>query len=112
MICKSKINAHINYLSDHVAEFPYGGPVNFLYFIFKKQYLRNQVTIDVSKKELEYEDLILKDTILSLDMDLLDIIKTLPNYKNGVFTIEKIDSIVSTGQDLIIFLESNSRKIL
>lgn len=133
LILKSKINSHINYLSEHLLAFPYGGPINYIVYFFTKKYFSNSAKKRSETLELDYQDAILKDTILSLEKDFLNEANQLLNVKEEKIVTDRlfnkalkpqqnqktiflnqtsIDTIVSISSSLIAHLENNTRKML
>ncbi len=132
LILKSKINSHINYLSEHLLAFPYGGPINYIYYFITKKYYSKKDKEHSEQLELEYQDAIIKDTILSLEKvfintenQLLSIKKYENDSFNNIFNNSfknkdddklillnqsSIDTIISISSSLIAHLEENTQK--
>ncbi|OTG65938.1 hypothetical protein [Acinetobacter silvestris] len=136
IVLKAKINSHLNYLSEYLYAFPYGGPLNYFIFFCTKKYFSNDAKEKSDALELEYQENILDDTILSLEKNLVNNNKKLLPYSthntqkdilfnNDIKKIYKmknnhiihldqksIDKIISLSTNLISHLEDNTRKML
>lgn len=111
-ILKSKINAHLNYLTEYLNEFPYGGPVNFACFFLFGFYIFGEQKKVASLIELEYQDLVTDETILSLEQDFLDgITKKELDANINELNLKSIDFIINKGLKLQAHLETSSRKM-
>ena len=111
-ILKSKINAHLNYLTEYLNEFPYGGPINFAWYFVFDHYLFQKPKQKASTIEMEYQELITDETILSLEQDFLDgKVKKELDSNIKPLNFESIDLIINKGVKLIAHLEINSRKM-
>lgn len=111
-ILKSKINAHLNYLTEYLNEFPYGGPINFVWFFLFDHYLFEEPRRLASTIELEYQELITDETILSLEINFLDgKIKIKSDDDLRYLDLQSIDLIINKGLKLQVHLEENSRKM-
>jgi hypothetical protein len=110
---KNKINAHINYTQEYILGFPYGGPLNHVYFLLFKHYLFPQPKKEIEDLEFTYQELILNDTVLSLEKEFIEDKKLKPLDDHTLkLDQEAIDNIVATSRALLEHLEDNSRKIL
>jgi len=106
LILRAKVNNHLDYLNAQIEAFPYGNPINFFYYSVTGRYLWEKVKIDVEKCLLDYQDSLLKETLLLKNVDL--------NIKNDIDHIdaERIDMIVVNGLDIINTLEDHSKKLI
>lgn len=112
MILKSKINAHLNYITDNLAAFPYGGPLNYIWFFCFKEYLKDEAVRVSSDLEMKYQDLITFETILSLEIDFIvdrSIQISIEDVKQ--LDQEVVDRMINTGSRLQQHLEDNTRKM-
>lgn len=112
-ILKNKINAHIIYTHEYINGYPYGGPFNYVcYFIFKR-YLFLEPKNITDELEFTYQELILNDTILSLEKEFIEDKKLKP-LDDHTLKLDKIaiDKIVATSRALLEHLEDNTRKML
>jgi len=111
-ILKSKINAHLNYITEYLIEFPYGGPVNFAWYFFRKRYLFDDARRKSSLLEIEYQDEITNETILSLEIDYMEEKKKKELTEDiRVLNLQSIDFIINKGILLQKHLEENTRKM-
>ncbi|MDV8155671.1 hypothetical protein [Acinetobacter bereziniae] len=135
LILKAKINSHLNYLTENILAFPYGGPLNYACFFLFRRYASKRSKIKSESLDVIYQETILDDTILSLEKKFVNknnelIVKTnklqdrdaLFNKSHtqiynihkkqrlAVLDQESIDKIVNIGAELISHLENNSRK--
>lgn len=109
---KSKINAHLNYITDYLVAFPYGGPLNFAYYFFFKQYLSDTAEKKALDLELGYQDLVISETILSLEIEFIVNNRIVINYEDlKELNQESIDRIINKGSRLQHHLEENTRKM-
>lgn len=109
---KSKINAHINYMTDYLMAFPYGGPLNFAVFFITGKYFSTNAMREAEQIEVEYQDLIINETILSLEIEFIVEKKIQVSYSNlKELNVESIDWIIHTGSKLQQHLEENTRKM-
>lgn len=136
LILKSKINSHINYLGEYLYAFPYGGPLKYIVFFFFKSH-RRKAKLESDALELEYQEIILNDTILSLEKNIINKRKQLLTYttnqtqKDILFNNDSkkiyalkdnhtmihldqnsIDKMITIGIKLISNLEEDTRKML
>lgn len=112
LILKNKINAHIIYTHEYVNGFPYGGPLNYAcYFIFKR-YLFLEPKNTTDNLEFKYQELILNDTILSLEKEFIEN-KKLKQLDDHTIKLDQevIDNIIATSRTLLEHLEDNTRKM-
>lgn len=109
---KSKINAHIIYMHEYIDGFPYGGPLNYICFITLKRYLFKQIKAITDELEMEYQELILNDTVLSLEKDFIENkkLKILDEYTIPLKQ-KTIDDVVDISRRILEHLEKNTRKI-
>lgn len=114
MVLKSKINSHINYLNEYILAFPYGGPINYLIFFITKKYMFESQKRLSEEYEIEYQELILNDTILSLEKDFINSHNQLVslNSQTNIIDLTTIDKIISTSTILIAHFEGNTRKMI
>ena len=112
-ILKNKINAHIIYTHEDINGYPYGGPLNYVCFFVFKRYLFLEPKNDTDELELMYQELILNDTILSLEKEFIEDkkLKPLDDYTRK-FNQVAIDNIVSISRAILEHLEDNTRKML
>ena len=112
-ILKNKINAHIIYTHEYINGYPYGGPLNYVCFFVFKRYLFLEPKNDTDELELMYQELILNDTILSLEKEFIEDkkLKPLDDYTRK-FNQVAIDNIVSISRAILEHLEDNTRKML
>lgn len=110
---KNKINAHIIYTQEYIHGFPYGGPLNHVYFLLFKHYLFPKPKKTIDDLEFTYQELILNDTVLSLEKEFIED-KKLKLLDDHTLKLDQvvIDKIVSTSRALLENLEDNTRKIL
>jgi len=109
---KSKINAHIIYMHEYIDGYPYGGPLNYICFIIFKRYLFNQIKAITDELEMEYQELILNDTVLSLEKDFIENkkLKILDEYTIPLKQ-KTIDDVVDVSRRILEHLEKNTRKL-
>ena len=112
-ILKNKINAHIIYTQEYIHGFPYGGPLNHVYFLLFKHYLFPKPKKTIDDLEFTYQELILNDTVLSLEKEFIED-KKLKLLDDHTLKLDQvvIDKIISTSRALLENLEDNTRKIL
>ena len=112
-ILKNKINAHIIYTHEYINGYPYGGPLNYVCFFVFKRYLFLEPKNDTDELELMYQELILNDTILSLEKEFIEDkkLKPLDDYTRK-FNQVAIDNIVSISRAILEHLEDNTRTML
>lgn len=109
---KNKINAHIIYTQEYIHGFPYGGPLNHVYFLLFKHYLFPKPKEEIENLEFTYQELILNDTVLSLEKEFIEDKKLKPLDDHTIKLDQKaIDKIVATSRALLEHLEDNTRKI-
>lgn len=113
IILKAKINAHLNYITDYLTAFPYGGPLNYIFFMIQERYFSEIAKAHAEDIEMKYQDSITKDSILSIEIDFLESkkIKTFDD-NTRVFVQQDIDKIINLGSQLQTHLEDNTRKFL
>ncbi|ENV36851.1 hypothetical protein ACSFV5_07375 [Acinetobacter sp. HC8-3S] len=111
-ILKSKINAHIIYMNEYLNAFPYGGPVNYLFHFIFKVYLSEKEKEMSDSLDMQYQELILNDTILSLEKKFIDKKKLVKLDSNTIDLNQKtIDKVISVSRNLLEHLEMNTRKM-
>lgn len=112
-ILKNKINAHIIYTHEYINGYPYGGPLNYVFFFMFKRYLFLKPKQDTDELEFIYQELILNDTILSLEKEFIED-KKLKSLDDHTLKLDQvaIDSIISTSRSLLEHLEDNTRKMI
>lgn len=113
LILKNKINAHIIYTHEYINGYPYGGPLNYVCFFIFKRYVFLKPKKITDELEFVYQELILNDTVLSLEKDFIENkkLKELDDYTLKLDQIT-IDNIISTSRALLEHLEDNTRKML
>lgn len=111
-ILKNKINAHIIYMHEYVNGYPYGGPLNYAYFFLFKNYLSKKPKEITDELDMEYQELILNDTLLSLEKEFIENKKLKQIDSHTIILDQKaIDKIISTSRSLLEHLEDNTRKL-
>lgn len=112
-ILKNKINAHIIYTHEYINGYPYGGPLNYVCFFIFKRYLFLEPKNTTDELEFTYQELILNDTILSLEKEFINDKKLKP-LDDHTLKLDQvaIDKIVATSRALLEHLEDNTRKML
>lgn len=102
----------LNYLTEFLNEFPYGRPINFACYFISGRYLFDEPKRVASLIELEYQELITDETILSLEQEFLDgSIKKKLDDDLKKLNLETIDLVINKGVKLQAHLEINSREM-
>jgi len=108
---RSKIKNHLDYLSAQINAFPFGNPLNFFVYSISGKYLWETTQVKTDELLTTYQDTILNDTILQLEIPIDE--DDINQQQSDCSSIddEKIDQIVLTGLDLINYLEDHSKKL-
>lgn len=109
---RSKINNHLDYLSAQIVAFPFGNPINFLWYSIKSEYLWRKVQIKTDEYLTNYQDKVGTEFILQLEIPWNPDNTVVSNQENSEENDqekcnarqEKIDEIVVAGLDLINFI--------
>lgn len=109
---KAKINAHLHYLGEFFKAFPYGGPINYFLLVITKKLHFPKASLLTDKYEYEYQELILNDTILSLEIEFIEN-KKFKALDEMIIPLNQktIDGITVLSRNILEHLERNTRKI-